>query len=77
MSAWSDLDIPDEWESASMLRNLVVDHLSGESGDLPLDDATRERMVGLAVMTTVELAGKVAGITRILQQLVELLGEGD
>lgn len=73
---WADLDIPDAWTATSMLRSMAADLAAGESVESGLDEATRERMVGLAIMSQLEVAAKVAGLTRIVQQLIELLPDG-
>lgn len=72
-NAWADLDIPEAWEATVMLRNMLADHLvPGESVEGALDDATRERMVGLALMGHTELASKTA---RLIEQFSTLLGD--
>lgn len=74
---WAGLDIPDTWTATSMLQSMAADHLAaGESSETGIDDVTRERMVGLAIMSQLEVAAKVAGLSRIVQQLVELLPDG-
>ncbi|MEX3756302.1 hypothetical protein ABFW00_10730 [Mycobacteroides abscessus] len=75
-NAWAELDIPEAWESSVMLRNMVADHLTpDESVEGALDDATRERMVGLALMGHVELASKTAGLIKQFSTLVTDYGE--
>lgn len=70
---WADLNIPDSWTATAMLRNMVSDHIGPDkSFDGPLDDITRNRMIGLALMGHVELADKTA---RLIEQFSTLLGE--
>lgn len=70
-NAWAELDIPEAWESSVMLRNMVADHLTpDESVEGALDDPTRERMVGLALMGHVELASKTAGLIKQFSTLI-------
>lgn len=71
--AFAELDIPDDW-TAKILQNMASDYLSGPDS-LPLDDATRDRMVGLTIITTIELAAKLAALKRAIEALVEILGE--
>lgn len=77
--AWED--IPDSWTATAMLRNMAVDRLGPDkSFDGPLDDETRDRMVVLAILGHLEVAEKVASISRLVQQIIELLpdtAEGD
>lgn len=72
-NSWSELTIPEAWTATSMLRNMVVDHMSADKAfEEGLDDDTRSRMIGLAVMGHVELADKTA---RLIEQFSTLIGE--
>lgn len=75
--SWEDLDIPDGWTATSMLRSMVTDHLGpNKAFDSGLDDVTRQRMVGVAIMSQLEVADKVAQLLRMFGELVASL-DGD
>lgn len=72
--SWEDLNIPNAWTASSMLRSMVADHLGpNKSFEGPLDEETRERMLGLVILGHVELTAKVADLIGVVQQLIEAL----
>ncbi|CNI34992.1 Uncharacterised protein [Mycobacterium tuberculosis] len=74
--SWQALEIPHAWTTTSMLRSMIVDHLGPDkSFEDALNDDTRQRMIGLAVMGHVELADKTARLIQQFAVLIEELGE--
>lgn len=67
---WAELPIPDTWTATWMLRNMVADNLGGgESLNGPLDDDTRNRMLGMAMIATLEIGAKLARLIEIVEAL--------